>query len=66
MDEERWCDGLDAVDRALDADFDLRQAVLRGEVAVVKVEGVESSTWRLVRHRRSWRILLPAEVSAPG
>lgn len=62
IDEATWCEGLDRVDRAIDADFDLRQATLRGDVAVVQVEGPEVPDWRLSRHGNSWRVLVPPEL----
>lgn len=65
IDEETYCGSLDRVDEALDADFDLRQAVLRGEVAELHIEGPEITVWRLERHGSSWRVLLPAAELGP-
>ncbi|HEX2031713.1 MAG TPA: hypothetical protein VHL78_09975 [Actinomycetota bacterium] len=62
IDEARWCDLLDRVDRAIDADFDLQQATLRGDVAVVRIEGPPVRAWRLARHGNSWRVLVPPEL----
>jgi hypothetical protein len=59
--ESRWCEELlPAVDGQLDADFDLEQAVLEGDQALVEVTGVRAVTWRLRRFgERSWRIVGP-------
>ena len=65
MDEETFCGAIDRLDQALDSDFDLRQAVLQGEVASVHVEGPEITQWRLERHGNSWRVLLPAAELGP-
>jgi hypothetical protein len=63
LDETRWCDEvLPRVDPLLDADFDLDQAVLRGDDAEVHVSGAGESVWRLRRYgERSWRVLGPRE-----
>jgi hypothetical protein len=58
--EDEWCDRLPVVDREIDADFDLEQAVLQGDRAVVHVSGVPTDTWTLARFGdRSWRVLGP-------
>ncbi len=59
LSEETWCDALPVVDRSIDAGFDLKQAVLRGDVAEVTIEGADPPIWSLERHRRTWRVLLP-------
>jgi hypothetical protein len=58
--EDQWCEQLPEVDGLLDADFDLGQAVLRGDAAEVHIDGSEQETWRLQRFgERSWRVLGP-------
>jgi hypothetical protein len=61
VDATRWCDELlAAVDGQIDADFDLEQAVLEGDQALVEASGVRVTTWRLRRFgERSWRVLGP-------
>ena len=60
LDDERWCQEiLPLVDRQIDADFDLEQAVLRGDQAEVKVSGAGVTVWKLRRFgERSWRVLI--------
>lgn len=62
VDEGRWCEELERLDAVLDSDFDLQQATLRGDVAVVRVEGPPVRAWRLARHGNSWRVLVPPEL----
>jgi hypothetical protein len=63
VDEATWCEEvLPRVDPLLDADFDLDQAVLRGDEAEVHVSGADEPVWRLRRHgERSWRVLGPPD-----
>ncbi|MGH2722933.1 MAG: hypothetical protein ACRDI0_01490 [Actinomycetota bacterium] len=63
--EETFCGAIDRLDEALDADFDLQQAVLQGQVASVHISGPEITVWKLERHRNSWRVLLPARELGP-
>jgi hypothetical protein len=60
LDDERWCQEiLPLVDRQIDADFDLEQAVLRGDQAEVQISGADVTVWRLRRFGdRSWRVLI--------
>jgi hypothetical protein len=60
LDDERWCQEiLPLVDRQIDADFDLEEAVLRGDQAEVQVSGAVVTVWRLRRFgERSWRVLI--------
>jgi hypothetical protein len=55
-----WCRDLPSVDDKIDADFDLQQAVLRGDEAEVHVSGVPATEWRLRRFgERTWRVVGP-------
>lgn len=58
--EDEWCRRLPAVDERIDADFDLDQAVLEGDRAIVHIEDEASSVWVLNRFgERSWRVVGP-------
>lgn len=58
--EDEWCRQLPAVNERIDADFDLDQAVLEGDRAIVHIEDEASSTWVLNRFGgRSWRVVGP-------
>jgi hypothetical protein len=59
--EATWCSELlPAVDRQIDADFGLEQAVLRGDEAEVHLTGGPETVWLLRRHgERSWRVIGP-------
>lgn len=63
--EETWCQEIDRVDRAIDADFDLEQAVLQGDVATVRVSGTGIDRWNLERHGNTWRVLIPGRELGP-
>jgi hypothetical protein len=63
LEEDEWCERLPAVDRQIDADFDLEQAVLEGDRAIVQVTGPGSRTWILNRFgERSWRVVGPEDA----
>ena len=60
--EDEWCDLLPGVDRQIDADFHMEQAVLEGDRAFVEVTGVPTRSWMLARFgERSWRVVGPAK-----
>jgi hypothetical protein len=60
FDEERWCDMQIVVDRIIDEDFTLDQAVLREDTAILMISGSIQHTWELRRFgERSWRVLGP-------
>ena len=62
LSEDAWCDRLAEVDRQIDADFTLEQAVLEGDEAVVHIRGASIESWTLRRFgERSWRVLGPGE-----
>ncbi len=63
--EDAWCELLDRVDEAIDADFDLEQAVLEEDVAAVRISGTGIATWKLERHGNTWRVLVPAQELGP-
>jgi hypothetical protein len=61
--EDSWCELLIEVDRVIDADFQLEQAVLRGDRAIVYVSGPIAETWVLRRFgERSWRVVGSPEL----
>jgi hypothetical protein len=58
LNEDAWCDRLAEVDRQIDADFTLEQAVLEGDEAVVHIRGAPTESWSLQRFgERSWRVV---------
>jgi hypothetical protein len=60
FDEERWCEIQIEVDRIIDADFTLDQAVLEDDTAILTLSGSIQRTWELRRFgERSWRVLGP-------
>jgi hypothetical protein len=60
FDEERWCEIQIEVDRIIDADFTLDQAVLQEGTAILTISGSIQHTWELRRFgERSWRVLGP-------
>jgi hypothetical protein len=61
--DDAWCDErLPQVDEQIDAGFQLEQAILRGDLAVVHISGSGIDTWTLRRHgERSWRVFGPGE-----
>lgn len=67
MDDATWCRLVPVVDRQIDQDFDLQQAVLEEDQARVEVSGVEVTVWHLRRHgQRSWRVLGPDQGFPPA
>lgn len=60
FDQERWCEIQIEVDRIIDADFTLEQAVLQADTAILMISGSTQHTWELSRFgERSWRVLGP-------
>lgn len=67
--EDQWCaEVLPQVDEQLDASFSLEQALLEGDIARLRISGVEATDWELTRFgERSWRVVGPSGgLPAPG
>jgi hypothetical protein len=69
MDPDTWCAQLETLARQVDPGFQVRRAVLEGEVAVVRIANPDGArqSWELRRAARSWRIFrVTRGVELPG
>jgi hypothetical protein len=67
--EDRWCEGLPAVDARIDADFDVKRVQLESDEGVAEVEITtkgRTARWELRRAQRTWRVGGEVDASAPA